>query len=1244
MDNWILRPTWITLIVSILYINAFTQEVQSQNSNRRKLPTVIITREHLRQRPVHYGSPGDTAAEFIVSAGLDNSKTAVRIRKLGQTPTDSTQLQNPEYTKTVSTSAREPNRQHPASYHPDLRYRTPNYNAVSQNQPVRNPQILQRRQDVRDNRQPYIPDVLNIPSQQYVPPIFVPNYQQHTFNNPSFHRPIVAVRVKSDGTREKINIPAHSQDRRNYFNQQGSQISNGQSLNHKIFTVESPVLVRKGPEKQNPTSTTTNPDYETPNIVKNQEKGLLPKENSENGNDQQINTKFRQNDPNKNVVVETPPLELSAKSNDIKNQLIRRPSIVLTDQITVNEVRPQTNRPRYGPRSLQHDEDKVNARRRKRDAYDSESLGHSAHDDAVDPEDLENFQDQNVDHFKNAAPTDEEIMAKNVQSWKEFGTRTRRKGRNRKLRNSKRLRFQEQTPVTPISNVSLDYQTSTQSSTIKNVKSDSLKQSFHESLDGDVMSFSDFITSPIAEKIRVERQFMFRNMSDNLEKEAQTRNRNQYNYETFLQNSSLLRDIIATRLLHSLINIDNSSSNSSDISISEEQSTARSSPERLASAEQRQFGIVVSPYESHESSHSKSSMPIIRILRGKVVPLPELPRELIPLILGRFKHSYSSEPTFDDPQLTENMIDNAILSLLQNEEVVNAPSRYHEYKRHPINMQRVNKKSPSTNYVGSLKNSEPMTKPSYSFKPAEWAVGPRCDRLTEEICLDDSDYPSSAIMSSIYKDKGKFDLMYAEVKVRESQVEGLSRQQEQAYTLEHYYGPYAQASSSNHEYGQNGGFVCPSEVHYGRPHRAKNRQGEWKVVVNVGEYTQTLRMEKCLASGNPCKYVVSHMQSTCSQVFSYHRLLVFNKELGLHIDLFRVPSACTCHLRSIQGGYTAKYSAPIPFVQRPNPYEEFGGHVESAPPPQISADGPANNEEKKKNSFSSTLWSILGGGQQASTLAQQPQFLDEVQKQIGWTQQLKQYPQFMKQISPNQVLKQLLEDDEEEEQGVRRYRIRNKSSPDVMSYGDFASHHVPVAVPLPPPPPPPKIIPRRPVVSASTPQQHLFGMPSDIRKKVMTVTSPPAEKAVFSLTQQPRKNVIRIAPGDQTNHKMVGSSPYEITAYKIFPGMYSPTSGEDSQVPEDSFVPIAPQFSENASSGDGLRAVLKPMPRPEGSERVAVEEEDLIAVEKSEDGDIHTFKLKTVEDNGDSEPSVEVDGSKINFSYHPILEYLNFSH
>ena len=37
-----------------------------------------------------------------------------------------------------------------------------------------------------------------------------------------------------------------------------------------------------------------------------------------------------------------------------------------------------------------------------------------------------------------------------------------------------------------------------------------------------------------------------------------------------------------------------------------------------------------------------------------------------------------------------------------------------------------------------------------------------------------------------------------------------------------------------------------AEIMYAKPKRGKTAQGEWKDIVNVKDYTQTLRMEKCL--------------------------------------------------------------------------------------------------------------------------------------------------------------------------------------------------------------------------------------------------------------------------------------------------------------------------------------------------------------------------------------------------------------
>lgn len=44
---------------------------------------------------------------------------------------------------------------------------------------------------------------------------------------------------------------------------------------------------------------------------------------------------------------------------------------------------------------------------------------------------------------------------------------------------------------------------------------------------------------------------------------------------------------------------------------------------------------------------------------------------------------------------------------------------------------------------------------------------------------------------------------------------------------------------------KSGGSMCPSIIRYARPQKARSATGEWKYIVNTGEHTQTLRLEKC---------------------------------------------------------------------------------------------------------------------------------------------------------------------------------------------------------------------------------------------------------------------------------------------------------------------------------------------------------------------------------------------------------------
>ena len=97
------------------------------------------------------------------------------------------------------------------------------------------------------------------------------------------------------------------------------------------------------------------------------------------------------------------------------------------------------------------------------------------------------------------------------------------------------------------------------------------------------------------------------------------------------------------------------------------------------------------------------------------------------------------------------------------------------------------------------------------------------------------------------------------------------------------------------------GYICPSEVLYARPVRAKNIHGEWRVIVqNVAYYTQTQRVETCLFPGASCRTLAPCYKSQCVQKYIYHRMLSFdpcNAKKGLFIDIFKLPSACSCKVK-----------------------------------------------------------------------------------------------------------------------------------------------------------------------------------------------------------------------------------------------------------------------------------------------------------------------------------------------------------
>ncbi|KAG0711728.1 Neurotrophin 1 [Chionoecetes opilio] len=169
-------------------------------------------------------------------------------------------------------------------------------------------------------------------------------------------------------------------------------------------------------------------------------------------------------------------------------------------------------------------------------------------------------------------------------------------------------------------------------------------------------------------------------------------------------------------------------------------------------------------------------------------------------------------------------------------------------------------------------------------------------------CIEDPEYPEYEIKGAITADK-LFDKKYADVADQSADdlVEHVTKYQEEAFDYSYYtghskgYSPYDVTHWTGPE-----GYICPSDVAYARPRRARNVEGKWRVIVNdVHYYTQTARLETCLFPQSACRALAPCFKSKCTQKYVYHRLLSFDPcdpYKGLFIDIYKLPSACSCHI------------------------------------------------------------------------------------------------------------------------------------------------------------------------------------------------------------------------------------------------------------------------------------------------------------------------------------------------------------
>lgn len=182
---------------------------------------------------------------------------------------------------------------------------------------------------------------------------------------------------------------------------------------------------------------------------------------------------------------------------------------------------------------------------------------------------------------------------------------------------------------------------------------------------------------------------------------------------------------------------------------------------------------------------------------------------------------------------------------------------------------------------------------------------PPCANVTAALlpyCLNDKDYPAYEIKNAIAADY-IFAKKYSDVPKQSADdlVDLLSKEEETKFDYAYYTGSSKGPSpyDASHWIGPEG-YLCPSDVVYAMPKRAANVNGDWRVIVNdVHYYTQSARFETCETPNAACRLLAPCYESKCTQKYVYHRMVSYDPcdpYRGLFIDVFKFPSACSCHL------------------------------------------------------------------------------------------------------------------------------------------------------------------------------------------------------------------------------------------------------------------------------------------------------------------------------------------------------------
>ncbi|KAM0731327.1 Neurotrophin 1 [Formica fusca] len=207
---------------------------------------------------------------------------------------------------------------------------------------------------------------------------------------------------------------------------------------------------------------------------------------------------------------------------------------------------------------------------------------------------------------------------------------------------------------------------------------------------------------------------------------------------------------------------------------------------------------------------------------------------------------------------------------------------------------------PNRRNVYTGQSRPPIMRPSKRpIDPKRRPTENECTFFTKTVCLEANDYPHEAIMRSLRSNKEMVAALLTDYKAQDygSAEEKLPSPLPLENKYENRYESNEIKRRSDNPFDNvEEGFTCPSTVKYARPQLARAASGVWKYIINTGEHTQTIRLEKCSNPHSSCSFISENYRSSCVQIYNYHRLLTWDQKLGLHMDIFKVPTCCSCHV------------------------------------------------------------------------------------------------------------------------------------------------------------------------------------------------------------------------------------------------------------------------------------------------------------------------------------------------------------